>query len=127
MTDNNADQAQKLIESLSGKMVEAILPKITESVETQIQGVVKKNDELLEKLAKQKASDDNLEATKKLLAGLEAKQQQEQTDKNGVMQFGSEGQNIKLSKADARDPVKYRSAKKLAADRGVDLEIVRDE
>ena len=126
MADNNDDQAAKLIESLSGKMVEAILPKITESVEAQIQGVVKKNDELLDEL-KQKKSDDDLEATKKLLAGLEAKQQQEQTDKNGLMQFGSEGQNIKLSKADARDPVKYRSAKKLAADRGVDLEIVRDE
>jgi len=107
-------------------MVEAILPKIAESVEAQIQGVVKKNDELLDEL-KQKKSVDELEATKKLLAGLEAKQQQEQTDKNGLMQFGSEGQNIKLSKADARDPVKYRSAKKLAADRGVDLEIVRDE
>ena len=126
MAESNDDQAAKLIESLSGKMVEAILPKIAESVEAQIQGVVKKNDELLDEL-KQKKSVDELEATKKLLAGLEAKQQQEQTDKNGFMQFGSEGQNIKLSKADARDPVKYRSAKKLAADRGVDLEIVRDE
>ncbi|EAP83964.1 hypothetical protein [Sulfitobacter sp. EE-36] len=126
MAESNDDQAAKLIESLSGKMVEAILPKIAESVEAQIQGVVKKNDELLDEL-KQKKSVDELEATKKLLAGLEAKQQQEQTDKNGLMQFGSEGQNIKLSKADARDPVKYRSAKKLAADRGVDLEIVRDE
>ncbi|WP_424833049.1 hypothetical protein [Ruegeria sp.] len=126
MADSNDDQAAKLIESLSGKMVEAILPKITESVEAQIQGVVKKNDELLDEL-KLKKSQDEVEATKKLLAGLEAKQQQEQTDKNGLLQFASEGQNIRLSKADARDPVKYRSAKKLAADRGVDLEIVRDE
>lgn len=126
MANENDDQAAKLIESLSGKMVEAILPKITESVEAQIQGVVKKNDELLAEL-KQGKSDDALDATKKLLAGLEAKQQQEQTDKNGVLQFASEGQNIRLSKTDARDPVKYRTAKKLAADRGVDLEIVRDE
>ncbi|WP_420586552.1 hypothetical protein [Ruegeria sp.] len=126
MADSNDDQAAKLIESLSGKMVEAILPKIAESVEAQIQGVVKKNDELLDEL-KLKKSEDEVEATKKLLAGLEAKQRQEKTDKNGLLQFGSEGQNIRLSKADARDPVKYRSAKKLAADRGVDLEIVRDE
>ena len=126
MANENDDQAAKLIESLSGKMVEAILPKITESVEAQIQGVVKKNDELLAEL-KQGKSDAALAATKKLLAGLEAKQQQEQTDKNGVLQFASEGQNIRLSKTDARDPVKYRTAKKLAADRGVDLEIVRDE
>ena len=126
MANENDDQAAKLIESLSGKMVEAILPKITESVEAQIQGVVKKNDELLAEL-KQGKSDAALDATKKLLAGLEAKQQQEQTDKNGVLQFASEGQNIRLSKTDARDPVKYRTAKKLAADRGVDLEIVRDE
>mgnify|MGYP001793142140 CR=1 FL=1 len=126
MANENDDQAAKLIESLSGKMVEAILPKITESVEAQIQGVVKKNDELLAEL-KQGKSDDAVEATKRRLAGLEGKKQQEQTDKNGVLQFASEGQNIRLSKTDARDPVKYRTAKKLAADRGVDLEIVRDE
>lgn len=121
----NDDQAQKLIESLSGKMVEQILPKITESVEAQIAGVLKKNHELLAELKTSK-SDDQLESVKTLVAALEGKQQQERVDAaTGHITFPSEGQNIRISKVDARDPSKYREAKKLAADRGVDLEIDR--
>jgi hypothetical protein len=122
----NDDQASKLIAALAPKIAEAILPQITESVETQMKGLKDKNDELLDKLAKQKASDDQLESVKTLVAALEGKQQQERVDAaTGHIKFPSEGQNIRISKVDARDPSKYREAKKLAADRGVDLEIDR--
>lgn len=126
MPDNNDDQASKLIEALAPKIAEAILPQIQESVESQMKGLKEKNDELLDKLAKQKQSDDSLESTKALLAALDGKQKQEQADKNGLMQFDREGQDIRISKVDARDPRKYREAKKLAGERGVDLVIDRD-
>ena len=120
----NDDQAQKLIESLSGKMVEAILPKITESVEAQIKGIADKNQELLDKLAEAKAGPSELEKTKQLLAALE---KQQKTDDKGLMQFDRAGQDVRISKVDARDPRKYQEAKKLAAERGVDLVINRDD
>lgn len=125
MADND-DQAAKLIAALAPKIAEAILPQITESVEAQMKGLKDKNDELLDKLAKQKTSDDPLESMKTLLAGLDAKDKQELTDKGGLMQFDREGQDIRISKVDARDPRKYQAAKKLAGERGVDLVIDRD-
>ena len=124
MADND-DQAAKLIAALAPKIAEAILPQIAESVEAQMKGLKDKNDELLDKLAKQKASDDNLKSMQTLLAGLDAKDKQERLDK-GTMQFDREGQDIRISKVDARDPRKYHVAKKLAGERGVDLVIDRD-
>ncbi|MCP5341129.1 MAG: hypothetical protein H6901_02820 [Rhodobacteraceae bacterium] len=124
MADND-DQAAKLIAALAPKIAEAILPQIAESVEAQMKGLKDKNDELLDKLAKQKASDDNLKSMQTLLAGLDAKDKQERLDK-GTMQFDREGQDIRISKVDARDPRKYHAAKKLAGERGVDLVIDRD-
>ena len=112
MADND-DQAAKLIAALAPKIAEAILPQIAESVEAQMKGLKDKNDELLDKLAKQKASDDNLKSMQTLLAGLDAKDKQERLDK-GTMQFDREGQDIRISKVDARDPRKYHAAKKLA-------------
>lgn len=126
MSDPNDDQAAKLIEALAPKLAETLLPALQKQVEDQIGGVLKKNDELLDKLSKQKSSDDQLESTKALLAALDGKQKQELADKNGLMQFDREGQDIRISKADARDPRKYREAKKLAGERGVDLVIDRD-
>ncbi len=128
MADNdnqNDNQARKLIESLSGKMVEAILPKITESVEAQIQGIAKKNDELLDKLVKQKRRDDVMdEATKTLVAADAAFQKR--LDKDGKMSFdNSSMKSVKLAKTDALDPVKYREAKALAEKHDVPLEIDR--
>lgn len=127
MSDPNDDQAAKLIEALAPKLAETLLPALQKQVEDQIGGVLKKNDELLEKLSKQKSSDDQLESVKTLLASLDEKQKQEQVDAaTGLMKFGASGQNIRLSKVDARDPRKYQAAKKLAAERGVDLEIDRE-
>lgn len=125
MADND-DQAAKLIAALAPKIAEAILPQIAESVEAQMKGLKDKNDELLDRLVKQKASDDNLKSMQTLLAGLDAKEKQERLDKNGTMQFDREGQDIRISKLDARDPRKYHAAKKLAGERGVDLVIDRD-
>lgn len=125
MADND-DQAAKLIAALAPKIAEAILPQITESVEEQIRGIAAKNDELLDKLVKQKASDDTTKSMQTLLAGLDAKEQQERREKNGLMQFDHEGQDVRISKVDARDVRKYQAAKKLAQERGVDLVIDRD-
>jgi uncharacterized protein YoxC len=123
MPDND-DQAQKLIESLSGKMVEAILPKITESVEQQIKGISEKNQELLDKLAKTK-DDDSKAKLDKLLAAAD-QQMKDRLNDDGTVNFDKGGQDVRISKADARDVSRYREAKKLASERGVDLVIDRD-
>ncbi len=124
--DQNDDQAAKLIAALAPKIAEAILPQITESVETQMKGLKDKNDELLDKLVKQQKSDDTTKSMQTLLAGLDAKDEQERREKNGLMQFDREGQEVRISKVDARNVRKYQAAKKLAEERGVDLVIDRD-
>ena len=81
MADDNDKQAEALIAALAPKIAEAIIPQITEKVEDQIQGVVKKNDELLDKIAKQKADDDHnnlMASTKRLLDAADAQQRQRQ-------------------------------------------------
>ncbi|MFD3189916.1 hypothetical protein ACFMPD_06530 [Sedimentitalea sp. HM32M-2] len=121
MADND-QQAEALIAALAPKIAEAILPQITESVETQIKGVVTKNDELLDKLAKQKADDNH----SKLLAAAES-QYQACLDGNGVYQGRKPGDSIKIKKSDARNVKAYRDAKALAEKQGVPLEIVANE
>ncbi|MEK0162715.1 hypothetical protein VWX35_08915 [Phaeobacter sp. A36a-5a] len=118
----NDQQAEALIAALAPKIAEAILPQITESVETQIKGVVTKNDELLDKLAKQKADDNH----SKLLAAAES-QYQARLDGNGVYQGRKPGDSIKIKKSDARNVKAYRDAKALAEKQGVPLEIVANE
>ena len=121
MADNNDTQAKALIDALAPKLAETLLPALQKQVEEQIGGVLKKNDELLDKLTKAK-SDDSLA---KLLAAADG-QQRDRLNADGTMDFRKEGQAIRLSKADARDPAKYRQAKALAEKQGVSLEIVRD-
>ncbi|AAV94344.1 hypothetical protein SPO1041 [Ruegeria pomeroyi DSS-3] len=122
MADENDKQAEALIAALAPKIAEAILPQITESVETQIKGVVTKNDELLDKLAKQKADDNH----SKLLAAAES-QYQARLDGNGLYQGRKPGDSIKIKKSDARSVSKYREAKALAEKEGVPLEIVAND
>lgn len=122
MADENDKQAEALIAALAPKIAEAILPQITESVETQIKGVVTKNDELLDKLAKQKADDNH----SKLLAAAES-QYQARLDGNGLYQGRKPGDSIKIKKSDARNVKAYRDAKALAEKQGVPLEIVTND
>lgn len=120
MADNNDAQAKALIEALGPKVAEAILPALQKQVEEQISGVLKKNDELLEKIARGKADDD----LARTLAAAD-KQLQDRLNKDGTLNFRKAGDPIKLTKEDARDPRKYAQAKDLAAKQGVPLEIIR--
>lgn len=120
MSEQNDNQAAALINALAPKLAEALLPQLQKQVEEQIQGVVKKNDELLGKLAASKADD----SLAKLL-GAADQQQKQRLNQDGTLDFRKAGDPIKLSKADARDPAKYRMAKDLAAKQGVRLEIDR--
>lgn len=128
MADENDMQADALVAALAPKIAEAIIPQLTQQVETQIKGIVSKNDELLNKLAKQKADSDhnNLMAqTKKLLDAADS-QYQARLDGNGVYQGRKDGDAIKITRSDARDVRAYRDAKSLAEKEGVPLEIVAD-
>lgn len=122
----NDEQAQKLIESLSAKMVEAILPKITEtvtaSVEDQIKGIKEKNDELLGKLADTK----NRTAHDRLMDAADtAMKSREKVDPTAPFKRANQP-NVTITKSDARDVATYRAAKAEAEKRGVSLEIVED-
>lgn len=131
----NDKQAEALIAALAPKIAEAIIPQLTEQVETQIKGVVAKNDELLDKLANVKKDAEIADVGKgleKLLADgktlLESAESQRQArlDGAGVYQGRKEGDSIKIKKSDARNVATYREAKALAAKEGVPLEIVAD-
>ncbi|MFL4471552.1 hypothetical protein ACERZ8_17325 [Tateyamaria armeniaca] len=118
MADDNDDQAEALIAALAPKIAEAIIPQLTEQVETQIAGVVKKNDELLDKLAKQKS--DGLTA---LLQSAD-RDMRERLDADGKFVARKPGDAIKISREDARNVKAYREARALAEKEGVGLEIV---
>lgn len=132
MPDQNDQHAEALIAALAPKLIEAILPKIAESVEAQIGGIKKKNDELLGKLADTKKSDPS--ASHDNLMAMLSKQEKERTMKNaGFIQDaagnwllgGSQSEpGVYLSREDARDPVKYREAKRQAEKRGVPLRVI---
>ena len=117
MADND-DQAKALIEALAPKIAESILPQIAESVETQMKGLKEKNDELLDKLTKQKKHDAIMKAAEEGF--------QSRLNDDGVFQVRKPGDNIKITKSDARDVRAYREAKALADKEGVALEIVAD-
>ncbi|WP_102223886.1 hypothetical protein [Acidimangrovimonas sediminis] len=111
--DENQAQAAALIEALVPKIAEAILPKISESVEVQIGGVLRKNDELLDKLAKQKIADDEV--------------RKERAARSSGFDADAAVKPLRLSRADALDVKKYRAAKAEAERLGVSLEIVSGE
>lgn len=125
--NQNDDQAQKLIDALAPKLAEAILPQITEQVESQIKGISDKNQELLDKLAKQKASDDKLAQTTQFLDALAADDKRKKMENAGVFDARKAGEPLRIKRSDARDVQAYRQAKKLAADQGVALEIIADD
>lgn len=129
-TDNDA-QAKALVAALAPLIAEAIIPQLTERVEAQVKGVVAKNSELLDKLHnvtkdqeiadKIKAGEELAAKTKALLDGTVPK-----TDK-GLVDFRKAGEPLRISRSDARDVSKYRKARQLAADQGVELQIVSED
>ena len=135
MADENDKQADALVAALAPKIAAAIIPQLTEQVETQIKGVVSKNDELLDKLANMKkdaeiaeqgkASDELAKQTKALLEAADS-QLNSRLDGSGVYQGRQKGDSVKLKKSDARDVTAYRDAKALAEKEGIPLEIVAD-
>ncbi len=120
---NNDDAAQRLIDAILPKLTEALLPQLTEAVEAQIKGVVAKNDDLLAKLATEKAQKDDFA---KLLADHEksladTKQLTDMMDPKKPKPDATAP--VIISKADARDRQKYLAAQAEAAKRGVPMQI----
>lgn len=107
-TPPNDEQAKALVEALAPAIAAAILPQISESVERQIGGLKEKNDQLLGSLHKQRETSEQqqtaLDAALKRLGQV-------------VPQRG--GEDVVISRDDARDPAKYRAAKVEAEKRGV--------
>jgi poly-gamma-glutamate capsule biosynthesis protein CapA/YwtB (metallophosphatase superfamily) len=136
MAEDNDKQAAALIAALAPKIAEAIIPQLTEQVETQVKGLKDKNDELLDKLANMK-KDAEIEEAGKVSAALAAKtkalidaadkQRIARLDGDNMYQGCKAGDAIKISRSDARSVAAYRDAKALAEKEGVPLEIVADE
>ncbi|QIE43094.1 hypothetical protein G5B39_13710 (plasmid) [Rhodobacteraceae bacterium SC52] len=136
MADDNDKQAAALIAALAPKIAEAIIPQLSEQVETQVKGLKDKNDELLDKLANMK-KDAEIEEAGKASAALAAKtkalidaadkQRIARLDGDNMYQGRKAGDAIKISRSDARSVAAYRDAKALAEKEGVPLEIVADE
>lgn len=116
--DQNDQQAKALIDALAPKLAEAILPRITEHVETQIKGIKEKNDDLISRLQKAKSEAPDMD---KLLA--EAERQLQERLKGGSFKMPDQSAALTISKADARNPKAYRAAKAEAEKRGVPLQI----
>lgn len=132
----NDTQAQALIAALAPKIAEAIIPQLAEQVETQIKGVVSKNDELLDKLASMKkdaeiaeqgkAADELFARGKKLIESAQS-DMKSRLAPDGTFNTRRAGDAIKLKRSDARNVKTYQEAKALAAKEGVPLEIVTDQ
>lgn len=136
MADDNEKQAAALIAALAPKIAEAIIPQLTEQVETQMKGLKNKNDELLDKLTNMKKdaeieeagkSSATLAAQTKALIDAADKQRIARLDGNNMYQRRKAGDAIKITRADARSVAAYRDAKALAEKEGVPLEIVTNE
>lgn len=97
MADNNDQAASALISALTPKLVETLLPALKQQTEESIAGVLRKNGELLSKLAKKEGVE--MPAAKTV-----------------------DGAHL-ISKEDARDVQKYRAAKARAQKEGVELRI----
>lgn len=124
-TNTNDAQAEALIAALAPKIAEAIIPKLAEQVETQIKGVIAKNDELLDKLHNMKKDAEIEESGRKLesLTAAAAKLTSNDDTTPKPMTF-ERSAPVQISRTDARDVQKYRAAKAEAEKQGVDLEIV---
>ena len=135
MADENDTQAQALIAALAPKIAAAIIPQLAAQVETQIKGVVAKNDELLDKLAIMKKDAEIAENGKMqeaLIAQGKALIESAKGDMksrlapDGTFDARKAGEPIRLKRSDARNVKAYRAAKAAAAEQGVALEIVPD-
>ncbi len=123
--DQNSKQAEALIAALAPKIAEAIIPQLSEQVETQIKGVVAKNDELLDKLQNMKKDAEIAESAKNLQAITDAAARvMNGPQGNDTQQNFKPNEPIRLSRADARDVRKYQAAKAEAQKLGVELQIV---
>ena len=124
----NDDQAAALVAALAPLLSKALLPELQKQVEDQVKGIAAKNDELLDKLhnlskdaeiAAKSKEGDVLVAQAKRLAN-------PPKDDKGNLDFRKVGQPVRISRSDARDVSKYRTAKALAAEQKVALEIAED-
>jgi len=102
MPDDNETQALALAKALAPTLLELLKPAMTEHIDASISGLKKKNEELLEKLAKRAdfAPDD--------------KQTPRITE------------DIHLSREEARNAQTYREAEALAKANGVSVRITTD-
>ena len=99
-TENTA-QALALAKALAPTLLELLKPAMTEHLESSISGLKKKNEELLEKLAKR--ADLAPEPARKIT------------------------EDIHLSREEARNPQTYREAEALAKANGVAVRITTDK
>lgn len=125
--DQNSKQAEALIAAIAPKIAEAIIPQLAEQVETQIKGVVAKNDELLDKLQNMKKDAEIAENAKNLQAITDAATRVINGPQGDAQQNFKPNEPIRLTRTDARDVRKYREARAQAEKAGVVLEIVADE
>lgn len=100
-TENTA-QALALAKALAPTLLELLKPAMTEHLESSISGLKKKNEELLEKLAKRTDLSPN-EPARKIT------------------------EDIHLSREEARNPQTYREAEALAKANGVAVRITTDK
>ena len=103
---------EALHEALVKKLAEAVMGRIGAKVDERLDGIAKKNSELLGELVKQKDHSSDLAA------------QLAEAEKGN---FDPAKAPVQIRKTDARSVSKYRAAKAEAADRGVPLEIVADD
>lgn len=68
-TDDNAKQAQALIDALAPKLAETILPQLTAHVEDQIKGIKDNSERLLSRLHKEKEEKSTLQEALDALGG----------------------------------------------------------
>lgn len=114
MTDstNETEMMEQFVSKITPKLAATVLEQIGTKVEERLDGIARKNDELLSKLQREKSSNSSLEeqmaALSKQISG------------------GAKPTEIVLSKADARDVRKYRAARTQADEAGIPLRIDRD-
>lgn len=116
--DKQDEMLQALIDKMTPKLAEAVMGQINSTVDERLNGIAKKNDQLLGELVKQK--DHSSDLASKLASA-------EKASNSGKFDAGAATSPVLLRKSDARSVAKYRAAKTEAEKRGVSLEIVADD
>lgn len=117
MSDEKTPNQDELMDRLVGKLEERLMGKITEHVEGQIGGVLKKNQELLQKVVDSKADNADLQGQLEQLAAKFDNAPPKRTPPP------VDTRDVILSREDARNPQAYRRAKAEAEKRGVEVRI----